>query len=116
MRRDLGRHRRGQRDPAHYVQDDPGPGPGAEQWSDRIWSQISPTGERPRSAIGLRVVLACFGFLVCTAFAVLSALLGWIGLAVLMGVLAVIALADLAVLACRHQERRHEQERRRERR
>ncbi|MGW6200318.1 DUF6343 family protein [Kribbella sp. NPDC055110] len=56
----------------------------------------------PRSALTLRIVLACFGLVLWIAAAVLSAVLdlprGWV---VAFGVLAVVALVDLVVVARR---------------
>ncbi|GII94414.1 DUF6343 family protein [Sinosporangium siamense] len=72
---------------------------------DRIWSEISPTMERPRSAVGLRMVLAAFGLVVCSAFAVVAAVAGWTGWSVVMGLLALIAVADLGVLIRRRRGR-----------
>ncbi|MEV4242123.1 DUF6343 family protein [Streptosporangium canum] len=65
---------------------------------DRLWSQISPTGERPQSALNLRIALAVFGLIVCGAFAFLARAAELTGLAIVMAVLAVVALVDLVVV------------------
>jgi hypothetical protein len=62
------------------------------------------TGEPPppRSALTLRIVLACFGLCLWIAAAVLAAVLdlpvGWV---ITFGVLAVVALVDLVIVARR---------------
>ncbi|TKK91696.1 hypothetical protein FDA94_02685 [Herbidospora galbida] len=73
---------------------------------DRFWETFSPTSERPRSALGLRMVLAIFGLVVCGALAVVAFLIGLAVLAVIMAVLALIAVADLVVVV-RRLRRRH---------
>jgi hypothetical protein len=56
----------------------------------------------PRSALTLRLVLACFGVAMWAAAAILSAVLdlpvGWV---IAFGVLAVVALVDLVIVAWR---------------
>ena len=56
----------------------------------------------PRSALTLRIVLACFGLCLWIAAAVLAAVLelpvGWV---IAFGVLAVVAAVDLVVVARR---------------
>ena len=58
--------------------------------------------EPPRSALTLRLVLACFGLALWIAAAVLSAVLdlpvGWV---IAFGVLGVVALVDLVIVARR---------------
>ncbi|WP_198169423.1 DUF6343 family protein [Herbidospora daliensis] len=68
---------------------------------DRFWETFSPTSERPRSALGLRMVLAIFGLVVCGALAVVAFLLGLVVLGVIMAILALIALVDLVVVVRR---------------
>ena len=51
-----------------------------------------------QSALTLRLVLACFGLVVCTGGAVGSALAGSTGFCVLFAVLAAIALVDIVVV------------------
>ncbi|MBB4916345.1 DUF6343 family protein [Streptosporangium saharense] len=76
-----------------------------ENGQSRIWSEISPTGERPRSALNLRMALAIFGLVVCGVFAVLAGTAGLTWLAVVMAVLALVALVDLVVVARRRHRR-----------
>ena len=56
----------------------------------------------PRSALTLRLVLACFGLAMWITAAILSAVLdlpaGWV---IVFGVLAVVALVDLVIVARR---------------
>ena len=60
-----------------------------------------------RSALGLRLVLAAFGLVVCAAGAVAFALIGQTALVVVMAVLALVALVDLGVVVRRRRlERR----------
>jgi len=54
-----------------------------------------------RSALGLRLVLAIFGLVVCTGGAVASAIVGVPVLAVVLAVLAAIALVDVVVIVRR---------------
>ncbi|WP_344981225.1 DUF6343 family protein [Streptosporangium fragile] len=72
---------------------------------DRLWSRISPTGERLESALNLRIALAVFGLVVCGAFAVLAGAARLTGLAIVMAVLAFIAVVDLVVVIRRRIER-----------
>jgi Flp pilus assembly protein TadB len=64
------------------------------------------THEHPRSALNLRLALATFGLVVCTAFAVAAF---WVGIPVLGAVLvllAVVAVVDLVVVGRRVARRR----------
>jgi Family of unknown function (DUF6343) len=54
-----------------------------------------------QSALTLRLVLAAFGLVFCAGAAVLAAIIPIIWLAIVLGVLAVIALIDLVVVARR---------------
>lgn len=72
---------------------------------DRFWSQVSPTGERPQSALNLRIALAIFGLVVCGVFAALAAATDLPVLAAVMGVLALIAVIDLVVVIRRRAKR-----------
>jgi len=57
-----------------------------------------------RSALGLRLVLALFGLVVCTGGAVLFLTIAWAPvIAVLLAVLAVVALIDVLVILRRRQ-------------
>ncbi|MFF4417142.1 DUF6343 family protein [Streptosporangium sp. NPDC001559] len=71
----------------------------------RIWSEISPTGERPRSALNLRMALATFGLVVCGVFAVLAGTAGLTWPAIVPAVPALVALIDLVVVARRRHRR-----------
>jgi Family of unknown function (DUF6343) len=66
---------------------------------------VSGEPEAPRSALTLRLVLASFGLLLWIAAAVLSAVLGlpggWV---IAFAVLAVVALADLLIVAWRKRQ------------
>ncbi len=77
----------------------------AKRLGDRFWETFSPTSERPESPLGLRVVLAIFGMVVCGALAVVAFLIGLAFLGVVMAVLAVVALADLIVVIRRLRQR-----------
>nr|WP_083976099.1 DUF6343 family protein [Herbidospora sakaeratensis] len=72
---------------------------------DRFWETFSPTSERPRSALGLRMVLAIFGLIVCGALAVAAFVIGLMVLGIIMAVLALIAIADLVVVVRRRRAR-----------
>ena len=72
---------------------------------DRFWSIVSPTTERPQSALNLRIVLACFGLLACGAFAVLAIVADLPVLAIIMAALALIAVVDLVVVIRRRSKR-----------
>ncbi|MEV0589521.1 DUF6343 family protein [Nonomuraea sp. NPDC050310] len=67
------------------------------RWN-RLRTAFSPTEESPRSALGLRLVLAAFGVLAGGAAAVVAAGNGWTGLAWAMAAVAVIALVNLVVV------------------
>ncbi len=63
------------------------------------------TVEHPNSAIGLRIVLASFGLVVCTVAWVIFLHIGAIVLAWIMFAAAVAALIDLFVLTIRRSRR-----------
>jgi hypothetical protein len=65
---------------------------------DRFWSVFSPTGERPRSALNLRIALAAFGLVICGVFAALAFMAGLTVPAIALAVLALVAAIDLAVV------------------
>ncbi|MEU8381027.1 DUF6343 family protein [Streptosporangium sp. NPDC048865] len=69
------------------------------------------THDQPRSALNLRLFLALFGLVVCTALAALSAWAGITPLAVSMTALAAVAVVDIAVLGVRITRRRRRGER-----
>lgn len=64
---------------------------------------------RPYSALNLRLVLASFGLVTCTALAVLVARAGLTVLAVVLAVLAVVAVVDIVVIQRRRLARKREQ-------
>ncbi|MGI5156551.1 DUF6343 family protein [Microbispora sp. CA-102843] len=68
---------------------------------DRFWSVFSPTSEPPRSALGLRMVLAAFGLVVCGFIAITGYAAGLVVPAVVATVLAIVAAADFVVLVRR---------------
>ncbi|GAA4068032.1 DUF6343 family protein [Nonomuraea soli] len=74
--------------------------------SDRMWGWLSPTGERPRSALGLRLVLAVFGLVITGVCAVIAASNGWVAAAILSVVLALVAAVDLVVVLRRRRSER----------
>jgi uncharacterized membrane protein len=64
------------------------------------------TADEPYSALNLRLILAAFGFVVCTVLAVLlwradMTVLGW-----LLAALAVIAVVDIVVVQLRRRARK----------
>ncbi len=63
---------------------------------------------RPYSALNLRLVLALFGLVFCTVMAVLTARAGLTAIAVLFGLLAVVAVIDVVVIMRRRAARRRE--------
>lgn len=65
---------------------------------NRFLDMFSPTEEFPRSALGLRRVLAAFGLVAGIAAAIVSAVNGWSRLAWAMAVVALAALVNLVVL------------------
>jgi Flp pilus assembly protein TadB len=67
--------------------------------------------EEPRSALNLRVVLATFGLVSCTAFAVAAFWVGIPALGVVLVILAVVAAVDLIVVGRRVIRRRRRGER-----
>lgn len=69
------------------------------------------THDHPRSALNLRLLLAIFGLVVCTALAVLSAWAGIAALAVSMAALAAVAVADIVVVGIKITRRRRRGER-----
>jgi len=62
-----------------------------------------------RSALGLRLVLASFGLVVCSAGAVAFALIDQLAICVALAVLAAIAVVDMVVLIRRQRTERREQ-------
>ncbi|GIH21860.1 hypothetical protein Aph01nite_01700 [Acrocarpospora phusangensis] len=72
---------------------------------DRFWSEVSPTMERPESALNLRIALATFGLVVCIALGALSWLAGWWVAAVALGVVALISIVNLVVVERKRRER-----------
>ncbi len=67
------------------------------------------TVEHPYSALNLRLVLACFGLVVCAGLAVLLAMRHLALLALVLALLAVVAAVDAVVVQLRRrQRRRHE--------
>ncbi|MEU4406806.1 DUF6343 family protein [Streptosporangium sp. NPDC023963] len=69
------------------------------------------THDHPKSALNLRLFLAGFGLVVCTALALLSAWAGITALAVALAVLAVVAVVDIVVVGIRIARRRRRGER-----
>jgi membrane protein implicated in regulation of membrane protease activity len=69
------------------------------------------THENPRSALNLRLVLATFGLVSCTALAVVTFWVGILALGVALVVLAVVAAVDLVVVGRRVIRRRRRGER-----
>lgn len=61
------------------------------------------------TALNLRLVLAIFGLVVSTVFAVLAALAGYPAPAVLLGLLAAVAVIDIFVVQRRRAARRREE-------
>jgi hypothetical protein len=72
---------------------------------DRFWSEVSPTVERPESALNLRIALACFGLVVCAALGVLSWLAGWPVAAAALFAVALIAVVNVVVVARKRNKR-----------
>jgi len=64
------------------------------------------TVEEPYSALNLRLVLAAFGFVVCTVLAVLLFLAGWIVPGWLLLAWAVVAVIDMVVVQLRRRARK----------
>ena len=62
-----------------------------------------------RSALGLRLVLASFGVVVCSAGAVAFAVIDQPVLCVVLAVLAAVAVVDMAVVIRRQRNERREQ-------
>ncbi|RAY10929.1 hypothetical protein DPM19_32855 [Actinomadura craniellae] len=62
--------------------------------------------DRPKSALNLRLALAIYGLVVCTALAALTWWAGFHVLSVVLAILAVIAAVDLVVVARRIRSRR----------
>lgn len=75
------------------------------QMRDRFWWEVSPTMERPQSALNLRIALATFGLVVSTGLGVLAWLAGWGGLALALWAVALIAVVDLIVVIRRRIKR-----------
>nr|WP_281425953.1 DUF6343 family protein [Polymorphospora rubra] len=66
------------------------------------------THDRPYTALNLRLLLAGFGLAMSTILAILAARSGVPWLAVVLGVLAVVAAVDLVVVQRRRRARRRE--------
>jgi membrane protein implicated in regulation of membrane protease activity len=64
------------------------------------------TFDTPYSALNLRLLLAAFGFVVCTVLGVLSWRAGWRWPAALLALWAVAAAVDLVVIQLRRRARR----------
>jgi hypothetical protein len=64
------------------------------------------TVDQPYSALNLRLVLAAFGFLVCTVLSVLLFRAGWTVPAWLLAAWALIAVIDLVVVQFRRRARK----------
>lgn len=64
------------------------------------------TVEEPYSALNLRLVLAAFGFVVCTVLAVLLFRAGWIVPGWLLLAWAVVAVIDMVVVQLRRRARK----------
>jgi hypothetical protein len=62
--------------------------------------------EEPYSPLNLRLVLAGFGFVVCTVLSVLLFRAGWTVPGVLLGVWALVAVVDILVIQKRRRARR----------
>jgi Flp pilus assembly protein TadB len=60
----------------------------------------------PYSALNLRLVLAAFGFVVCTGLAVVLWRRGWTGPGWLLAAWALVALVDMVVVQLRRRARR----------
>ncbi|MER5623028.1 MULTISPECIES: DUF6343 family protein [unclassified Streptosporangium] len=69
------------------------------------------THDHPKSALNLRLALAIFGLVVCTALAVFATQAGITALAVALAVLAAIAVVDIVVVGIRIVRRRRRGER-----
>ncbi|AGZ42659.1 hypothetical protein [Actinoplanes friuliensis] len=64
------------------------------------------TADRPYSALNLRLVLAAFGFVVCTVLAIVLWQRGWTVPGWFLAAWAVVALIDLVVVQLRRRARR----------
>jgi len=64
------------------------------------------TVDEPYSALNLRLVLAAFGFVVCTGLAVLLWRAGWTVPAWLLAAWAVVAVVDMVVVQLRRRARK----------
>jgi O-antigen/teichoic acid export membrane protein len=64
------------------------------------------TVDEPYSPLNLRLVLAAFGFVVCTVLAVLLWRVGWTVPAWLLGAWAVVAVVDIVVVQLRRRARK----------
>ena len=60
----------------------------------------------PYSALNLRLVLAAFGFVVCTILAIVLWRMGWTVAGWLLAAWALVALVDMAVVQLRRRARR----------
>ncbi len=63
----------------------------------------------PYSALNLRLVLAAFGFVVCTGLAVVLWRRGWTGPGWLLAAWALVALVDMVVVQLRRRARRRDE-------
>ena len=64
------------------------------------------TVDQPYSALNLRLVLAAFGFLVCTVLSILMFRAGWTVPAWLLAAWALVAVIDMVVVQFRRRARR----------
>jgi len=64
------------------------------------------TVDEPYSPLNLRLILAAFGFVVCTVLAVLLWRAGWIVPTWLLAAWAVVAVVDMVVVQLRRQARK----------
>jgi hypothetical protein len=64
------------------------------------------TLDQPYSPLNLRLVLAAFGFVVCTVFSVLSFRAGWTVAGWLLGAWALVAVIDMVVVQFRRRARK----------
>jgi hypothetical protein len=65
------------------------------------------TADQPYSPLNLRLVLAAFGFVVCTVLSVLMFRAGWTVPAWLLAAWALVAVIDMVVIQFRRRARRH---------
>jgi hypothetical protein len=67
------------------------------------------TADEPYSPLNLRLVLAAFGFVVCTVLSVLLARAGWTVPAWLLAAWALVAVVDMVVVQLRRRARRRDE-------